>query len=84
MAKSYAPPPRAEFLKKLRKAGIPSCTTERTFNGWLEAARIARPPAALGFCADCTSEYQAEMTAVGRCDWPDKLIIEVEEDDEAL
>ena len=63
--------------------GIPRCTSKRDYEHWLEAARVARP-GPNGFCSDCTKVYQREMVKAERCEYPNRVIREVEDEDEAL
>ena len=57
-------------IKVLRysREGRPECfDTDRQWQLWVEPARIAPPELHMGFCEDCTQEYQAKMTVQGRC-----------------
>jgi hypothetical protein len=49
---------------------VPSCTTTEQFTIWKEAARQYSPHAKVGFCEDCTAEYQSKMFSEGRCENP--------------
>lgn len=46
----------------------PNCTDYPTYRLWKIAAFSYRPEPKVGFCADCTPEYQAEMIKDGRCE----------------
>lgn len=48
---------------------VPACATETEYDAWKDAARRYRT--ALGFCADCTPGYQAQMKIEGRCEHPE-------------
>jgi hypothetical protein len=57
-------------IKVLRysREGRPECfDSDRQWQLWVEPARIAPPEPSMGVCEDCTQEYQAKMTAQGRC-----------------
>jgi hypothetical protein len=47
---------------------IPACATKKQFLLWMEAARQYRPAPKVGFCEDCTAEYQADMIEQNRCE----------------
>ena len=49
---------------------IPNCATPKQFVLWKEAARMLKPHARVGFCEDCTKEYQELMKSEGRCENP--------------
>ena len=49
---------------------VPSCTDEQTFDRWKESARHLPPTAKVGFCEDCTFDYQLAMKAQKRCENP--------------
>lgn len=49
---------------------IPKCCTEDEYKNWLEAARLSKPNPKLGFCQDCSFEYQSLMIQRGRCENP--------------
>lgn len=55
---------------------VPGCATEQQYNLWKEAARQSMPPPKVGFCSDCTPEYQKEMIAQRRCENPDIQFID--------
>lgn len=55
----------AEFAGK-----FPACTDARTYKLWSDAARQLTFTPRVGFCEDCTPEYQAKMKAEGRCENP--------------
>lgn len=57
-------------------AGVPGCATEQQYKLWREAAVHALPPPKVGFCTDCTPEYQQEMIAKKRCENPDIKFID--------
>jgi hypothetical protein len=43
------------------------CCTSKQYREWLTAARSAPPDPKIGFCEDCTPDYQASMRKDGRC-----------------
>jgi hypothetical protein len=47
---------------------VPKCCDKKHFLLWLEAARNYKPAPKVGFCEDCTAEYQADMIEQGRCE----------------
>ena len=47
---------------------IPNCATPKQFVLWKEAARMLKPHARVGFCEDCTKEFQELMKSEGRCE----------------
>ena len=49
---------------------VPNCATPKQFAVWKQAARQHRPHPKVGFCEDCTKEYQTRMIAEGRCENP--------------
>lgn len=49
---------------------VPRCATPQQFALWKEAARMCRPSPRVGFCEDCTKEYQERMVAENRCENP--------------
>jgi hypothetical protein len=51
-------------------AGTPRCTTPEEFKNWRAAALAAKPLKHLGFCEDCSEEYQLEMKLQERCENP--------------
>jgi hypothetical protein len=62
-----------EYVKKVIKLArfsgpTPRCVSRRQYFAWKEQARISAPSDAVGFCEDCTPEYQAEMKAAARCE----------------
>lgn len=66
----------AEYEKKVSRhtvfsSGVPSCTTKEQYANWKDTARVSAPNLYIGFCEDCTPEYQAEMRAAGRCENPE-------------
>jgi hypothetical protein len=63
-----------EFVEK-----IPRCTNEETWELWKELARTIPPPPKVGFCADCTLDYQIAMKAERRCENP-SIVFEADED----
>lgn len=50
--------------------GVPMCSTPDQFDNWRALTRTA-PPGPLGFCEDCTRQYQNEMRRQGRCTHPE-------------
>lgn len=52
------------------KNTIPNCATPQQFLLWRDAARMHRPHARVGFCEDCTKQYQEQMIAEGKCENP--------------
>ena len=48
----------------------PRCTDYPTYKLWRIAAASCRPDPKVGFCVDCTPEYQAGMNDDGRCENP--------------
>jgi hypothetical protein len=63
-----------EFVEK-----IPRCTDKETWERWKEIARTVPPHSRVGFCEDCTLDYQIEMKAHKRCENP-HIIFEADED----
>ena len=57
-------------MKEPMHEGVPMCSTPAQFDGWRHWARIA-PPGPLGFCEDCTRQYQNEMRRQDRCKHPE-------------
>lgn len=49
---------------------FPACTDAKTYKMWGEAARQLTYTPRVGFCEDCTPEYQAKMKEEGRCENP--------------
>jgi hypothetical protein len=49
---------------------IPNCATPKQFLTWRDAARQLKPHPRVGFCEDCTKEYQEKMLEEGKCDNP--------------
>ena len=58
---------------------VPSCTDEQTFDRWKESARHLPPVPRVGFCEDCTLNYQIAMKAQKRCENP-WIVFEKDED----
>jgi hypothetical protein len=46
---------------------VPKCSTKEQYLLWREAARQYSPAPKVGFCEDCTAQYQAAMIEQGRC-----------------
>jgi hypothetical protein len=46
----------------------PKCCTKEQYVLWIDAARQYRPAPKVGFCEDCTAQYQAEMIEQNRCE----------------
>ena len=49
---------------------IPNCATAEQFILWKEVARMCSPHPRVGFCEDCTKNYQEQMLEEGRCENP--------------
>lgn len=70
------PPPAAPKSPALKI--IPNCATAKAVDNWYEhvnthpGARDAAT-AALGFCADCTPEFQASALAAGKCNFSHRV-----------
>lgn len=52
------------------RSGTPACTDAKTFELWKEIARTSLPAPHVGFCEDCTPEFQQQMRTAGRCENP--------------
>lgn len=50
--------------------GTPRCTTPEEYALWRAAGMHAHPLKHLGFCEDCSAEYQTEMKLQERCENP--------------
>ena len=50
---------------------VPACTDTGTYESWKGLARKTNMVPRIGFCEDCTPEYQAEMISVRRCENPE-------------
>ena len=50
---------------------VPKCSELEQFLYWKEIARTHPPHPRIGFCEDCTPEFQAEMKKQGRCENPE-------------
>lgn len=60
-----------ENMKACKFEGsIPKCTTHADYMHWLEAARLSKPNPKLGFCQDCTFDYQSSMIQQRKCENP--------------
>ena len=62
---------------------VPSCfNNKEEFEAWREMSRRKPPAGDNWICGDCLRPYQAKMTAVGRCAYPDRDLgaQEVEDD----
>jgi len=42
---------------------------------WQAAARLAHPSPSSGYCEDCTPAYQAEMSEIDRCAYPNAVFV---------
>jgi len=49
---------------------LPLCSDPKQYLAWRDAARMSRPHPKVGFCEDCTLEYQAQMIRERRCENP--------------
>lgn len=49
---------------------VPNCTDKQTYDNWREIARHFPPEPMVGFCEDCTLDYQIAMKANKRCENP--------------
>jgi hypothetical protein len=47
---------------------VPACATKEQYLLWREAARQYSPAPKVGFCEDCTAQYQAAMIEQNRCE----------------
>ena len=56
---------------------VPLCfPSAEVYGRWREITRGNNmSPGADGYCADCTPEYQAQMRAQGRCEFPDTVFV---------
>lgn len=54
---------------------VPRCSSEAEYKEWRVFALQARPAADLGFCEDCTPEYQTEMKLQEKCENPHVVFI---------
>ena len=63
-----------EFVEK-----VPQCTNKETYESWGKMARTVPPPPKVGFCADCTIDYQIDMKAERRCENP-HIVFEKDDD----
>jgi hypothetical protein len=48
----------------------PRCATSAEYQSWRQMALVAHPSIELGFCEDCSPEYQREMKLQERCENP--------------
>jgi hypothetical protein len=49
---------------------VPRCTDKPTYDNWRDIARHLPPTPKVGFCEDCTLDYQIAMKAQKRCENP--------------
>lgn len=49
---------------------VPQCTDKPTYDNWRKIARHLSPTHRVGFCEDCTLDYQIAMKAQKRCENP--------------
>jgi hypothetical protein len=57
------------FITKF-KGDVPRCASAKQYGTWKLAAYQYPPASKVGFCEDCTPEYQAEMIEQARCENP--------------
>jgi hypothetical protein len=61
----------ARYSKSAKPASFPVCFSAAQYQNWSQVAATVPPKPELGFCEDCTSEYQARMGRQGKCARPD-------------
>ena len=66
---------KRKYTKKVKinvsfRNPTPACTDAKTFESWKEIARTSLPAPQVGFCEDCTPEFQTAMRTAGRCENP--------------
>ncbi len=60
---SNIPAPKTSFA-----GPVPKCATAQQYQEWQAGTRSCPPDSRVGFCEDCTPEYQKQMIRERRCE----------------